>query len=364
MPGDSGIRDQDIVFYQARVARDPQGALDRSMLGSLFLQRARETGSLEDLVRAEEIARESFSMRSRKNGIALHVLATSLAGQHRYEEALEQVRLLVMDDSSNLSYRALKGEVEMELGLYAGAESTFASLRSWSHRLTVAPRLARWEELRGNLNEARGILETARDDALRQVNLPREHKAWFHLRVGDLAFRYNRLGDAEREWRAGLELSPADHRLLSSMSRLEMSRRRWNEAIKYAEASIAQALDPATLGHLADAHAATGDSAKSAEYTRTMELVVMGQLGASHRAWSLYLLDHDRQVASVLSNVEAEIARRQDVYGYDLLAWAYHKNGRPCEAHRAIRRALALGTRDPLLLEHARKIMETSCPNS
>lgn len=363
-PSDGEIRDQDIAFYQARVERDPQGALDRSMLGGLFLQRARETGSIDDLMRAEAIARESFMVRSRRNGIALHVLATSLAGQHRYEEALEQVRLLVVDDSSNLSYRALKGEIEMELGLYADAESTFARLRSWSHRLTVAPRLARWEELRGNLTEAREILETARDDALRQVNLPREHKAWFHLRVGDLAFRYDRLEDAERAWRAGLELAPADHRLLSGMSRLEMSRRRWSKAIEYAEASIAQALDPATLGHLADAHAAGGDSAKSAEYTRTMELVVLGQPGAYHRAWSLYLLDHDRQVAGVLSNVEAEMARRRDVYGYDLLAWAYHKNGRPCDAQRAIRHALALGTRDPLLLEHGRKIMETSCPNS
>ena len=358
------IRDQDIAFFEIRVARDQSGALDRSMLGSLFLQRARETGSVEDLRRAEDIARASFALRSRKNGIALHVLATSLVGQHRYQEALEEVRLLVADDSANLAYRALQGEIEMELGLYPAAESSFARLRSWKHKLTVAPRLARWEELKGNVSHARLMLERARREALRQANLPREQKAWFHFRVGDLAFRYGRDGDAEQAWKAGLKLSPRDHRLLSGMSRLAMSRREWAEAIRYGEAAMAESLDPATLGLLADAYSATGDPAKAAEYVRTMELVVMAQPGAFHRAWSLYLLDHDRQVAAVLKNVAAEMESRQDVYGYDLLAWALHKNGRPCEARQALRRAFVLGTRDPLLLAHARVIEKVPCPSS
>jgi uncharacterized protein HemY len=317
-----------------------------------------------DLERAEEIARESFAVRTRKNGIALHVLATSLIGQHRYREALDAIRLLVADDSANLAYRALQGETEMELGLYPAAESTFTGLRSWSHRLTVAPRLARWEELNGQIPRARWILERARAAALRQVNLPREQKAWFHLRVGDLAFRYGRTGDAEGAWKAGLKLSPNDHRLLTSMGRLELSRRRWDRAIRMGEAALAQSLDPATLGLLADAYLAIGDTVRSADYARTMELVVMAQPGAYHRAWSLYLLDHDRQVAAVLNNVQAEMETRRDVYGYDLLAWALHKNGRSCEARAAMRQAMSLGTRDPLLLAHAAAIGGGPCPNS
>lgn len=358
------IRDQDIAFYQARVERDPDGALDRSMLASLYLLRARETGNLDDLVRAESIARESFRVRSRKNGIALQVLASALVGQHRYQEALEQVRILVRDDPGNLSFQALKGEIEMELGAYTAAESTFTRLRSWGYKLSVASRLARWEELNGNPERARAILLRARAEALRQINLPREQKAWFHLRVGDLAFRYGHTGEAETAWKAGLVLSPNDHRLLSSMSRLELSRRHWKRAIAYGEAAVAQALDPATLGVLSDAYAAAGQAAKSAEYARAMELVVLSQPGAYHRAWSLYLLTHDRQLATVLANVEAEIAGRKDVYGYDLLAWALHKNGRSCEARDAMRHALSLGTREPMLLDHAAAIARSPCPSS
>jgi predicted Zn-dependent protease len=360
---EADIRDQDIAFYEARVARDPDGALDRAMLGTLFLQRARETGDFDDLVRAETVARESFQLRSRKNEIAVHVLATSLIGQHRYGEALEEVTLLVGNDDANHSYQALMGEIEMELGRYTAAESTFADLRAWRSKLTVAPRLARWEELNGNVNEARTLLETARDEALRQPNLPAEQKAWFHLRVGDLAFRYGRTSDAERAWQQGLALSPTDHRLLASMSRLELSRLRWKEAIRLGEAAIARSLDPATLGLMADAYTEIGDTTKARDYARTMELVVLAQPGAYHRAWALYLLDHDRQVAMVLENIRADMMIRKDIYGYDLLAWALHKNGHPCEARQAMRQALALGTRDPLVLGHAEAIARTPCPS-
>jgi tetratricopeptide (TPR) repeat protein len=350
---EAAILDQDITFYQARVARDPEGALDRAKLGALYLQRARQTGSPEDLVRAEQVARESFGLRTRKNAIAAQVLALSLMGQHRFAEALVEARMLVDDDSSSISNRSLLGEVEMELGLYPAADSVFGGLRSWSYKLTVAPRLARWEELNGHPDSARSILLGARAEAMKQPSLPLEQKAWFDLRIGDLAFRSGHLAEAERDYLAGLAISPEDYRLLAAMARLESVRHRWNSAIDFGERAIALVPDPATLGLLGDAYAARGDSAGAEQYYHTMETVVLRQPGAFHRAWSLFLLDHDRSVAVVLAKVQDEIKQRKDIYGYDLLAWALLKNGRPVEAKSAMQQALKLGTRDPLLLRHA-----------
>jgi len=54
--------------------------------------------------------------------------------------------------------------------------------------------------------------------------------------------------------------------------------------------------------------------------------------------------------------VNAELKTRRDVYGYDLQAWALHKDGRDPEARVAIRRALAWGTLDPQLVRHAAEI--------
>jgi tetratricopeptide (TPR) repeat protein len=217
----------------------------------------------------------------------------------------------------------------------------------------VAPRLARWEELNGHPDSARSILLGARAEAMKQPSLPLEQKAWFDLRIGDLAFRSGHLGEAERDYLAGLAISPEDYRLLAAMARLESVRHRWNSAIDFGERAIALVPEPATLGLLGDAYAARGDSTGAEQYYHTMETVVLRQPGAFHRAWSLFLLDHGRSVAVVLAKVQDEIKQRKDIYGYDLLAWALLKNGRPVEAKSAMQQALKLGTRDPLLLRHA-----------
>jgi Flp pilus assembly protein TadD len=112
-------------------------------------------------------------------------------------------------------------------------------------------------------------------------------------------------------------------------------------------------LDPATLGVVSDAYAALGDSVKAAEYVSVMEVAVGQQPGTYHRAWSLFLLDHGRRVPEVLAAAQAEIADRRDIHGYDLLAWALFKAGRPQQARAAAASALALGTQDPTFLYHA-----------
>jgi len=50
---------------------------------------------------------------------------------------------------------------------------------------------------------------------------------------------------------------------------------------------------------------------------------------------------------------------RQDVYGWDLLAWALHKAGRDSEATAAMGKALSLGTRDAMLFYHAAMIQNS-----
>jgi hypothetical protein len=83
---------------------------------------------------------------------------------------------------------------------------------------------------------------------------------------------------------------------------------------------------------------------------------VKQQPGAYHRAWSLFLLDHGRNMATVHRKIREELKTRRDVYAYDLLAWSLYKQGRSAEAARAMRMALREGTKDPLLASHAAAI--------
>lgn len=347
------IRDRDIEFFRARVQRDPRSAADYTRLAGLYLERARQTGDNTDLIRAERIAHRSLGLRTGRNAAAFGVLASTLLAQHRFAEASTVARRLVAADSASIGARALLAETQYELGHYAEAARTLGSLATYRTDPSVAPRLARWAELHGRPEDARRLLLSARDEASRRHGMPLEQLAWFHLRLGDLALRYGHIGEAGTELRAGLRISGDDYRMLGTMARVESARRRWREAIAYGEQAIRRALDPATLGVVGEAYAAIGDSAKAEEYYRTMETVVLHQPGSFHRAWSLFLLDHGRDVPRVLAKVEEEIRSRQDIYGYDLLAWARHRSGRDREALAPMQRALSLGTRDAMLLYHA-----------
>jgi tetratricopeptide (TPR) repeat protein len=352
-PSAARIRDLDIAFYQARTARDPRSARDFTLLAALYLQRARETADNADLERAETIARHSLALRRGRNDEAVGVLASSLMGEHRFAEAHDAALELLRADSTSVAARGMVAEAAMELGRYDEAARLFGMLASYQTDLGTAPRLARWAELRGRPEEARRLLRQALEEAERRHGLPREQLAWFHLRLGDLALRTGHLGEAEDQLDAGLAILPADYRLLGTLARLEAVSHRWRRAADIGELAIAHALDPATLGLLSDAWGALGDSTKSAEFDRAMALSVLRQPGAYHRAWSLYLLDHDRDVAAVLTNVRRELETRQDVYGYDLLGWALHAAGRDREASAQMARALALGTQDAMLFYHA-----------
>jgi tetratricopeptide (TPR) repeat protein len=352
-PSGSRIRDLDIEFYRARVTRDPRSARDFTQLAGLYLQRARETADNEDLVRAEETARHSLSLRRGRNDEACGVLASSLLGQHHFTEALEVAQGLLAADSTSIAARGLVAEAELELGRYDEAGRQFGMLATYQGDLAVAPRLARWAELRGRPEEARRLLRQARDAARRRHGMPREQVAWFHLRLGDLALRAGHLDEAERELETGLEILPRDHRLLGTLARLHAVRHDWRRAAEVGELAVSRALDPAALGLLHDAWIALGDTAKAEGYYRAMAVAVLRQPGPYHRAWSLFLLDHDREVSRVLGNVESELRTRRDIYGYDLLAWALHKSGRDAEARPPMALALSLGTRDAMLYYHA-----------
>lgn len=349
-------RELEIAFYADRARRDPLGASDRGTLAALHLERSRETGSSEDLTRAERFARASLALRTAHNSQTFALLASILMAQHRFPQALRAAERADAQAPGVASHRALVAEVAMELGQYERARAIFDSLRREPLKEASLLRLARWDELTGHPEWANRQLRRVLGAVRRSPTAAPLTLAWIHLRLAEIAMRAGRLNDADAELRAGLEAAPDDHRLLGAHASLSARRGRFSSAIESGERALAVALDPTTLAVLSDAWAALGDTAQAASYEQTMRTVALTQSGPPHRAWSLFLLDHDRDVAQVLRRVEMDLKLRKDIYGYDVYAWALHKAGRQREAWTAMQRALQLGTKDPLLARHAAAI--------
>jgi tetratricopeptide (TPR) repeat protein len=350
---EAAVLDLDLDFYRRRVVRDPLSARDEGELARLYLQRGRLNSSEPDLRAAEAHARRSLALRTGRNGATAQVLAGALMARHAFVEARDVAERLVSADSSSRAARAMLGEIELELGDYAAARRTFGTLLTVRTDFVVAPRFARWEELRGRPDAAEALFRGALAQATAHHGTPASQLAWFHWRLGDLALRTGRLGDAQTELRLGLDAVPDDARLLGALARLAAVRHRWPEAIAYGERALARAVDPAALGLLSQVYAAVGDSARSADAFKAMSVAVLNQPGPFHRGWSLLLLERGAEVPEVLARARDELRTRRDVYGWDLLGWALYRAGRPREAIPASARALALGTRDAMLWYHA-----------
>ena len=350
---ESEIRSRDIDFYERRIAEDSLSAADRSRLAGLYLQRARETGSYPDYERAATLARRSLALREAHNAETYVLLAAALLAQHAFDEALHVARRLYATDTTSTSHAALLGEVELEVGDYASAGRHFAAASADAEKPSIAARLARWYEVTGRLSRAQAILRSSGAATMRASAVPREQLAWFHYRLGELYLRAGQLASADSAFHRALVALPTDYRALGGLARLAAAREQWPAVVDYGARAIAVQLDPATLGTMSDAYAAEGDTAQARSFADAMAVSALSQPGAIHRAWGLFLLDHDRDVDRVLVEARAAIAHRRDVYGYDLLAWAAFKTGRVGEARRAAVAALSQGTEDASISYHA-----------
>jgi len=350
------LLDSNIAFYEGVARRDSTGGMALGQLALFYMRRARATGDFEDVLRSETAARKSLNNRNAHNTRARQALVASLLSEHRFGDALGIAQELSERDASNAAFRASLGEIQMELGHYDDARASFASVAGNASDLSVAPRLARWAELRGHPDSAYMLLNASLLAVIDRRDLPAEQKAWFWLRMGDLQFRRGKISDAANAYQRGLEVHTDDYRLFSAMAKLEAARHDWKRAIDYGERSVAVSFDPATIGAISDAYAGLGDSAKADEYAHAMEIAVSKQATAYHRAWSLFLLDHHRRVGEVLAKAQEELKTRQDIYGYDAVAWALHASGRDREAREMMTRALSLGTQDAMLFQHAAMI--------
>ena len=349
----AALLDSNIAFYEGVARRDPTGGMALGQLALFYMRRARATGSYEDVLRSERVARRSLNNRGAHNTRAQQALVASLLSEHRFGDALDVARRLEARDPTNAAFRASVGEIQMELGHYDDARASFESVAGYTSDLSVAPRLARWAELSGHPEESYRLLNASLLAVIDRRDVPAEQQAWFWLRFGDLQLRRGKLDDADRAYRRGLDAHANDYRLLAAMAKLQAARHRWQGAIDYGQRAVAVSLDPATLGTISNSYAALGDSAQANEYAHAMEISVSRQATAYHREWSLFLLDHGLRVSEVLAKAQEELRARQDIYGYDVLAWALHASARDGEAREAMTRALALGTQDAMLFYHA-----------
>jgi tetratricopeptide (TPR) repeat protein len=343
-----------IKFFQGRIKANPEDALSYTLLAGQFVRHARETGDVSSYQKAEAALEESLQLFPNYSQ-AQASLASVYYAQHNFLPALELAQEVYEKDPRITDALVTIGDVQMALGNYPEAEAAYQALSEEYATAPVLARLAAFEELTGNPEQALELMGRAASDAL-QGGGTKESVAWYVLRVGDLYFNMGQYREAGRYYEAASRVFDRYHLALASLGKVQAAQGNYEEAIVYYQQAINTIPQPDHLVALGDLYALTGQPEQAQAQYETVEFI--GQLAeinqqVYNRQLANFYSDHDLHLKEALALALAELESRKDIYGYDAAAWAQYKNGNFKEAQTLMEQAMALGTRDARLYYHA-----------
>jgi tetratricopeptide (TPR) repeat protein len=342
--------DRRIAILQGAVRDGIGGAEGYAALGDAYLQKARENGDPSFYSRAER----SFDAARRRDARSMSALlgAGTLAGlRHDFREqlrrGLEAQRLM----PELVAPYPVIADAQIELGRYRAAERTLQRFLDLKPNLASYSRVSYFRELNGDLD---GAVEAMRLAVSAGAGVP-ENIAYVQTLLGDLELQRGRRAAARAAYRGALARLPRYAPAEAGLARVELAAGDLDSAASRLR-SVAQRL-PLTgnLILLAETNAARGDERAAEvdlEVVRTQQRLLRAAGTRPDAELVVFEANYGDAGAAV------ELGRRlwreaPSVRSADALGWALTRAGRPGEGLAWARRALRLGSRDPLFHLHA-----------
>jgi tetratricopeptide (TPR) repeat protein len=335
---------------EAAVRARPRDADALVQLGFAYQLRWREAGDASYLPLSETALERSLRVRPGDPNAVLGLGSLALI-RHEFRSALvygrRAQRLLV---GSARPYGVI-GDALVELGRYQAAFAAFERMVSLRPSLASYARIAYARELTGDRHGAEAAMQLALEAAGGQP----ESSAWALVEISKLDLALGRLTRAERLAREAEEALPGYPAARIQLARVEAARGENEAAIADTREAVAALPSQQGVALLADLLDRAGRPA-AARAQRRLVGVIERLLRASGVRVDLeaavYGADQHVRPSETVRLARRARADRPSIYGDDALGWALARAGRCKEALPWARRALRLGTQDPLLYFH------------
>jgi len=341
-----------------KIDQQPDRVANYDSLAMAYARRARETSDVAYYQKAEETLKRAFQLAP-DDMDAAKVQTWLLLGRHEFAKALEagtKLNQKVPDDVVVFGYLA---DANTELGNYPEAVKAVQwMLNMKPGNIPGLTRAAYQRELHGDISGAIELMKRAHDSTPFQEL---EDRAWILTQIGHLYLVEGNLKDAELYAKGALDLFKGYHYAQGTLAQVRMEQKRYDEAIALLEARFRTAPHAENLYALGEALERAGrhdEALKAFAQFEPMALLESGITDNANHELIAYYIDFAKQPEKALTVAEQELARRRDVFTLDCHAWALAANGDYAAANVEIRKALALGVKDPRILEHARVIEE------
>lgn len=343
-----------IEGLQRRVAARPDDASVYAALGDAYLQRVRETGDPGLYVRAERAYDEALR-RDPEELTAVTGAGALALSRHDFRAGLRLGERAQRLAPEVVRPYAVIVDGQIELGRYEAAARTLQRFIDLKPTLAAYSRVSYFRELHGDLGGALRAMRLA----VAASGGSGEASAYVQTLLGRLEFDRGRLDAAEAQYRRADAITPGGYLpAQAGLARIDAAQGEFGAAIRsYRRVVERLPLLEYTIA-LAEAELAAG---RNAAAERDLALVkVQGKLLRAAGVnvdveLALFEADHGSPERAVA--LAAETWRQApSVRSADALSWALNSAGRIGAAAGMSKRAMKLGSRDPLFLYHAGQI--------
>ena len=338
------------------IAKKPDHYPYYNALAMAYARRARETSDVAYYGKAEETLQRSFAIAP-DNFEGLKAKTWLLLGRHEFTTALEVAKVLNKRTPDDVTVYGYLADANAELGNYKDAVAAvqwMLDLRPGN--VAGLTRGSYLRELHGDLPGALELMQMAYDATPYQEF---EDRAWLLTQMAHLQFVAGNLEKAETYAHGALGLFPNYHYALGTLGQIRMAQGKYGEAADYFQKRYDGAPHAENLYALAEALERAGRHGEADASFAIFEqkaLAESAQADNANHELIAYYADFAQEPAKALHLAEQELARRHDVFTIDAHAWSLAASGDYVRANDEIQRALAVGVKDPKLLDHARAI--------
>jgi tetratricopeptide (TPR) repeat protein len=343
-----------IPKLQQELKSEPDNPAWNSALGLAYLQKARETGDPSYYSQADQLF--DHALAAKPKDIEAIVGKASLAmSRHEFQMARQYAEQAIgLNPDVAMTYGVLT-DAFVELGDYDNAIQTLQRMVRMKPNLSSYSRISYLRELNGDLDGAIQTMQMAVDAGAPDA----ENTAWCMVQLGNLYVLTGRLADADREFRFALSRFPNYVHAYAGLAKLAVVQKDYVAAAHYYQKAIDGVPLPEFVIGLGDVYEHVGKSAEAqAQFAlvRTIEKLYRSNGVNMDLEMVLFELDHGGNVNEALKTIQVEWNRRKSVKVADAYAWALYRAGKPTQAREMVKQALRLGSKDPMLLGHARTI--------
>ncbi|WP_264543184.1 MULTISPECIES: tetratricopeptide repeat protein [Flavobacterium] len=350
----------EIKFWQNKYDKSPTQTSYLNKIAAYYSLLFEQTGNIEDLHKAENLLIESNKKLNYKDVGSLRSLARNYITQHRFKEALTLAEKAYQIGEKLHETHKLLFDVQMELGNYEKAKESLKAIYDIND-FDYLIRLAKWNDHKGDLNTAISIMENASRMTEKLDN--KSLMTWSYSNLGDMYGHAGKINDSYDYYLKTLNLDSNNSFALKGLAWIAFSHEKnTKEAKRILEIVSKKHNSPDFYLLKAEVAEYEKDFASQKKYLHDYFMMLdSNNYGVMYNKYNALLFsEENKKLDEAFKIANQEISNRPTPQSYDLLAWAYFKNGESEKALKIVNEHVVKKSFEPEVMFHLASIYKAN----